>query len=173
MNAQTAVAATKTEHVPITKAPTLAIVTGVFLETARAVLTSMNARRVCMTAMTKERALTQLDRSCANVKVVTVKMTANVLTWTNVSYYSTTVMPMQVVQTRTDLIAVDVWAGLLEMGHPVRSCQSMLDHSHSKTALSCGPTPQPKVSFCDAYFVFVPQYMSWIGRHKSLQSSSP
>ena len=90
-----------------------------------------------MTAVTKQRALTQLDRSCANVKVDTVKMTANVLTWTNVSYYSTTVMLMQVVQTRTDLIGADVSVGLLEMGHPVRSCQSMLDHAHSKTALAC------------------------------------
>ena len=155
MNARRAVAATKTEHVPITKAPTLANVTKVSLVTARTVLTSMNVRRVCMTAMTKQRALTQLDRSCANVKVDTVKMRAIVLTWTNVSYYSTTVMLMQVVQTQTGLIGADVWAGLLEMGHPVRSCQSMLDLAHPKTAPACRQTTQPKVSFCRAYFVFL------------------
>ena len=159
MNARTAVAATKTEHVPITPAPTLAIVTKVSLVTASTVLTSMNARRVCMTAVTKQHASTQLDRSCANVKVDIVKVTANVLTWTNVSYYSTTVMPMQVAKTQTGLIGADVSAGLLEMGHPVTSCQSMLDRAHSKTALACRPTTQPKVSFCHENFAFAPKFL--------------
>ena len=108
MNAGRAVLAIKTEHVPITMAPTLAIVTKVFLETARTVPTSMNARRVCMTAVTKQHVLTQLDRSCANVKVDIVAMAEIVLTLMNVSHYAIPATPMPVVRTQTDLIGVHV-----------------------------------------------------------------